>query len=160
MLWFLLDPSSSSLDIDCCWCPIWLVPRLPPVACTCILVPLFPDLSCYGASPSAMVLDYFLVYFLCFPCFTIIFVRPQKLRLLIFLLPAPINLDYRCLLIILLSTVKMTLDSLCLLIFCCDDLFFFFWTGLRDHIACPLLSGGSPSQNSGYNITRLYPCLC
>ena len=35
--------------------------------------------------------------------------------------------------------------------------FLFFCTGLRDPIACSLLGGGSPSQNSGYNITILCP---
>ena len=38
--------------------------------------------------------------------------------------------------------------------------FFFFWAGLRDHIAYSLLGGGIPSQNSGYNITRLCRSLC
>ena len=36
-------------------------------------------------------------------------------------------------------------------------LFFFFWYGLRDPIACSLLGGGIPSQNSDYKVTRL--CL-
>ena len=35
----------------------------------------------------------------------------------------------------------------------------FFWTGLNDPIACSLLGGGSPSQNSGYKITRLFPFI-
>ena len=39
-------------------------------------------------------------------------------------------------------------------------LLFFFWAGHRDPIAWSLLGGGSPSQNSGYKITRLYPYLC
>ena len=33
--------------------------------------------------------------------------------------------------------------------------FLFFWDSLRDPIACSLLDGGIPSQNSGYKITRL-----
>ena len=33
------------------------------------------------------------------------------------------------------------------------SVFFFFWAGLRDPIACSFLGGGSPSQNSGYKIT-------
>ena len=33
--------------------------------------------------------------------------------------------------------------------------FFFFWTGLRDPIACSIVVGGIPTQNSGYESTRL-----
>ena len=33
--------------------------------------------------------------------------------------------------------------------------FYFFWSGLRDSIACSLLGGIIPSQNSGYTVTRL-----
>ena len=33
--------------------------------------------------------------------------------------------------------------------------FFFLWTVLRDPIACSILGGGIPTQNSGYNSTRL-----
>ena len=33
--------------------------------------------------------------------------------------------------------------------------FFFFWDGLCDPIAFSLLGGGIPSQNIGYNVTRL-----
>ena len=40
------------------------------------------------------------------------------------------------------------------------DFLFFLWAGLRDPIACSLLSGGSPSHNSGYKSTRLCPSLC
>ena len=36
-----------------------------------------------------------------------------------------------------------------------DIEFFFFWTGLRDLIACSILGGGIPTQNSGYESTRL-----
>ena len=38
-------------------------------------------------------------------------------------------------------------------------LFFFFWVGLRDPIACSLLGGGIPSQKSGYKSTRLCTSL-
>ena len=31
------------------------------------------------------------------------------------------------------------------------------WSGLRDPIACSLLGGGIPTQNSGYGDTRLCP---
>ena len=34
---------------------------------------------------------------------------------------------------------------------------FLFWSGLRDPIACSLLGGGIPNQNSGYKSTRLCP---
>ena len=34
-----------------------------------------------------------------------------------------------------------------------------FWAGLSDPLACPLLGGGIPSQNSGYKSTRLFPYL-
>ena len=33
----------------------------------------------------------------------------------------------------------------------------FFLTGLRDPIACSILGGGIPTQNSGYKSTRLWP---
>ena len=33
----------------------------------------------------------------------------------------------------------------------------FFWSGLHDHIACSLLGGGIPTQNSGYRDTRICP---
>ena len=32
---------------------------------------------------------------------------------------------------------------------------FLFWAGLREYIACSLLGGIIPSQNSGYRVTRL-----
>ena len=38
-----------------------------------------------------------------------------------------------------------------------DILFFLFYTGLRDLIACSILGGGIPAQNIGYNSTRLFP---
>ena len=34
---------------------------------------------------------------------------------------------------------------------------FFLWAGLHDPIACSLLGGGNPYQNSGYKITRVCP---
>ena len=43
---------------------------------------------------------------------------------------------------------------------------FLFWSGLRDYLACSLLGGIIPSQNSGYKVTRLCPycimvlCCC
>ena len=40
---------------------------------------------------------------------------------------------------------------------CVNQLFFFSWSGLRDYIACSLLGGIIPSQNSGYKVTRLCP---
>ena len=36
--------------------------------------------------------------------------------------------------------------------------FSFFWSGLRDCIACSLLGGIIPSQSSGYTVTILCPC--
>ena len=39
------------------------------------------------------------------------------------------------------------------------ELLLFFWAGLRDPIACLLFSGGIPSQNSGYKVTRLCPYI-
>ena len=39
------------------------------------------------------------------------------------------------------------------------ELFFFFWAGLGDPIACSLFSGGIPYQNSGYKVTRLCPYI-
>ena len=35
--------------------------------------------------------------------------------------------------------------------------YFFFWTDLRGPIACSLLGGAIPTQNSGYGVTRLCP---
>ena len=45
-------------------------------------------------------------------------------------------------------------NELCVLFF-----FFFFWDGLCDPIACPIVGDGIPSQNSGYKVTRLYPSI-
>ena len=38
-------------------------------------------------------------------------------------------------------------------------LFFFLWSGLCDPISLSLLGGDIPYQNSGYNVTRLYPSI-
>ena len=38
-------------------------------------------------------------------------------------------------------------------------MFFFFWAGPRDPIACSLLGGGIPSQKIGYKFTRLCPSI-
>ena len=37
--------------------------------------------------------------------------------------------------------------------------FFFFLTGLLDPIACSIEGGGVPTQNSGYESTRLFPLI-
>ena len=45
------------------------------------------------------------------------------------------------------------------LLFLVETFFLFFWDGFRDPIACSLLGGGIPYQNSSYKRTRLCTSL-
>ena len=38
-----------------------------------------------------------------------------------------------------------------------ENIVSFFWSVIRDYIACSLLGGIIPSQNSGYTVTRIGP---
>ena len=54
------------------------------------------------------------------------------------------------------STMKKSIIYISSNFFTTDIFFlFFFWSGLRDHIACSLLGVGIKDQNSGYKVTRL-----
>ena len=119
MLLFILELSSRALDDNCCWLSLGFVPGLPHVfffvyLCLCFRIhillvlphhPWFPIIS-YTYFPVFSMFSYYFLYVL---------IKSDYLVLI-----STRTSNYRCLIIIFLSPVTMTLNRLCLLIVCCD----------------------------------------
>ena len=72
MLYFLPYLSPHTIDVDCCWCQLWLVTGLTLFACSCVILSLFPGPYYASVAPSPMIPIIHPVYLSCSPCFPII----------------------------------------------------------------------------------------
>ena len=137
---FLHDLSPHALDTGCCWYPLLMVPRLPSVGFTWVLVPYFPNLAFSGVSPSPMSFNFFPCLLSGFSLFSnyLLYVL-KKSGYFILWACMKIALYYQCLIFILLLTVVMTSNFQRLLIFCCDWFQYYLCTYRFFCLMCNLL---------------------